>query len=76
MKTLLLTTAAVFLVSLLVSPTLGAGWFWDLGNSFGLIGDFAARLGLKVHRVTLSWSNTWYQAPRCTCGPGWRVSRC
>jgi hypothetical protein len=41
-KTLLLTTAAVFLVSLLVSPTLGAGWFWDLGNGFG----FAAFSGL------------------------------
>ena len=41
-KTLLITTTAVFLVSLLVSPRLGAGWFWDLGNGFG----FAAFSGL------------------------------
>ena len=42
MKTLLITTAAVFVVSLLDSPVLGAGWFWDLGNGVG----FAAFSGL------------------------------
>src|SRR3546814_18503929 len=26
----------------------------EAGNSFGLFGDFAARLGLTVHRVTLA----------------------
>ncbi|MBK6581314.1 MAG: hypothetical protein IPG20_00115 [Gammaproteobacteria bacterium] len=42
MKTLLITTTAVFVVSLLDSPVLGAAWFWDLGNGFG----FAAFSGL------------------------------
>ena len=27
----------------------------EAGNSFGLFGDFAARLGMKVHRVRSGW---------------------
>jgi hypothetical protein len=48
MKVLLLTSGAVFLVTFLASPTMGAGWFWDTGNGLG----FAAFAGLIYLGIT------------------------
>ena len=42
MNYLALTLAAVFAVTFLGSPLMGAGWFWDAGNGIG----FAAFAGL------------------------------
>ena len=42
MKTLGTIAAAIFLLTMLASPTLGAGWFWDIGNALG----FCAFVGL------------------------------
>ena len=41
-KTLGTMAAAIFLLTMLASPTLGAGWFWDIGNALG----FCAFVGL------------------------------
>ena len=49
MKTLVLIAAAVFLLTMMDSPTLAAGWFWDTGNAFG----FCAFAGL----LYLAWSS-------------------
>lgn len=48
MKPLLVTTAAVFLVTFLAAPTMGAGCFWDVGNGLG----FAAFAGLLYLTIT------------------------
>ncbi len=50
MKSLLITLAAVFLVSFIAVPTMGAGWFWDTGNGLG----FAAFAGLLYLTITSS----------------------
>lgn len=50
MKALLATFAAVFLITFLAAPTMGAGWFWDAGNGFG----FAAFAGLLYLTITSS----------------------
>jgi hypothetical protein len=50
MKTLLATFAAVFLLTFLATPTMGAGWFWDAGNGLG----FAAYAGLLYLTITSS----------------------
>ena len=50
MRTLLATFSAVFLITFLAAPTMGAGWFWDAGNAFG----FAAYSGLLYLTVTSS----------------------
>ena len=42
MIALFIAFALVFLLTLLAAPTLGSGWFWDLGNGLG----FAAFAGL------------------------------
>ena len=42
MKTLAVFATAVFLLTMLAAPRLGAGWFWDMGNAFG----FCAFVGL------------------------------
>ncbi|TDJ34514.1 MAG: hypothetical protein E2O53_07905 [Gammaproteobacteria bacterium] len=42
MKSLIATMAVVFLITFLAAPTMGAGWFWDVGNGIG----FAAFAGL------------------------------
>ncbi len=42
MKSLIVTMAVVFLITFLAAPTMGAGWFWDVGNGIG----FAAFAGL------------------------------
>jgi hypothetical protein len=42
MSALKILIGVVFLATFLSSPTLGAGWFWDLGNALG----FAAMAGL------------------------------
>jgi predicted ferric reductase len=48
MKALLATLAAVFLITFLVAPTMGAGWFWDTGNALG----FSAFGGLLYLTIT------------------------
>lgn len=48
MKSLLYTFVTIFLISFLASPTMGAGWFWDVGNGIG----FAAFAGLLYLGVT------------------------
>lgn len=48
MNALLGTLAAVFMVTFLAAPTMGAGWFWDAGNALG----FAAFGGLLYLTIT------------------------
>jgi len=48
MKLLIATVAAVFLITFLAAPTMGAGWFWDAGNGIG----FAAFAGLLYLTIT------------------------
>lgn len=48
MKALVATLAAVFLITFLAAPTMGAGWFWDAGNALG----FAAFGGLLYLTIT------------------------
>lgn len=48
MKELLLTLSSVFIVTLLATPTLGAGWIWDIANGIG----FAAFAGLLYLSVS------------------------
>lgn len=48
MKALFATLAAVFAVTFLATPTMGAGWFWDTGNALG----FAAFGGLLYLTIT------------------------
>jgi len=48
MKALLATLTAVFLITFLAAPTMGAGWFWDSGNALG----FAAFGGLLYLTIT------------------------
>jgi hypothetical protein len=50
MKALLATFAAVFLLTFIATPTMGAGWFWDAGNALG----FAAFAGLLYLTITSS----------------------
>lgn len=50
MKALFATFAAVFLLTFLAAPTMGAGWFWDTGNGLG----FAAYAGLLYLTITSS----------------------
>lgn len=59
-NTLGIIAAAIFLLTMLASPTLGAGWFWDMGNAFGfcafvgllyLFYASARKLNLKAHRL-------------------------
>ncbi len=55
MRALLITFAAVFVVTFLAAPAMGGGWYWDLGNGLG----FAAFAGLlylcisSIRRVDL-----------------------
>ena len=42
MRTSLLTLLGVFLATFIATPTLGAGWAWDIGNGLG----FMAMAGL------------------------------
>ena len=42
MKTMFLVLAGTFVIASLFNPSLGAGWFWDIGNGLG----FAALAGL------------------------------
>ena len=44
----LATLCAVFLTTFLANPTMGAGWFWDVGNGLG----FAAFAGLICLGIT------------------------
>ncbi len=48
MKILLATMAAVFVITFLGTPAMGAGWFWDTGNGIG----FAAFAGLLYLTIT------------------------
>jgi hypothetical protein len=48
MKALFAILAAVFLITFLAAPTMGAGWFWDAGNALG----FAAFGGLLYLTIT------------------------
>ncbi len=48
MKILIATMAAVFVITFLAAPTMGAGWFWDAGNGIG----FAAFAGLLYLTIT------------------------
>ena len=50
MKSLLITLSVVYLITFLAAPTMGAGWFWDVGNSWG----FAAFAGLLYLTITSS----------------------
>jgi hypothetical protein len=50
LKALLATLTAVFLITFLAAPTMGAGWFWDAGNGLG----FAAFAGLLYLSITSS----------------------
>jgi hypothetical protein len=45
---LIATLVSVFLITFLAAPTMGAGWFWDLGNGIG----FAAFAGLLYLTIT------------------------
>ena len=47
MKTLFLTLLGVLLITLLATPTLGAGWLWDIANGMGFVG-FAGLLCLSI----------------------------
>ena len=47
MKALSATVAIVFAISFLAGPTMGAGWFWDVGNALGFAG-FAGLLFLTI----------------------------
>ena len=60
MKTLGIITAGIFFLTMLASPTLGAGWFWDMGNAIGfcafagllyLAHASARKLDVKAHRL-------------------------
>ena len=60
MRTLGIITAGLFLLTMLASPTLGAGWYWDLGNAIGfctfagllyLAYASARKLDIRVHRL-------------------------
>jgi hypothetical protein len=48
MRALIATFAAVFALTFLSAPLMGAGWFWDAGNGLG----FAAFAGLLYLTVT------------------------
>jgi hypothetical protein len=48
MMYLLAIFAAVFILTFLAAPTMGAGWFWDAGNGLG----FAAFAGLVYLTIT------------------------
>jgi hypothetical protein len=48
MKALLATLAAVYLITFLAAPTMGAGWYWDSGNALG----FSAFGGLLYLTIT------------------------
>ena len=48
MKILFATMAAVFVITFLGAPAMGAGWFWDTGNGIG----FAAFAGLLYLTIT------------------------
>ena len=48
MRFLLATASGVFLLTFLVGPRAGAGWFWDSGNALG----FAAFAGMLCLTVT------------------------
>ncbi len=48
MKILVATMAAVFVITFLGAPMMGAGWFWDAGNGIG----FAAFAGLLYLTIT------------------------
>ena len=48
MKIWVATLGAVFLTTCLAAPTMGAGWFWDVGNGIG----FAAFAGLLYLTIT------------------------
>jgi hypothetical protein len=48
MKILFATMAAVFVITFLGAPLMGAGWFWDAGNGIG----FAAFGGLLYLTIT------------------------
>ncbi len=48
MRALLATFFAVFLLTFLARPTMGGGWFWDIGNALG----FAAFAGLLYLTIT------------------------
>lgn len=48
MQLLLVTFAAVFGVTFLAAPRMGAGWFWDAGNALG----FAAGAGFLYLSIT------------------------
>jgi hypothetical protein len=50
LKALLTTLTAVFLITFLAVPTMGAGWFWDTGNGLG----FASFAGLLYLSITSS----------------------
>lgn len=50
MKSLLITLGVVFSITFLAAPTMGAGWFWDVGNGVG----FAAFAGLVYLTITSS----------------------
>ena len=49
MKGLLPTLLGVLLVTLLATPTLGAGWLWDIGSGLGFVA-FAGLLHLSASR--------------------------
>jgi len=48
MKALIATLGGVFLSTFMAAPTMGAGWFWDLGNGLG----FVAYAGLLYLGIT------------------------
>ena len=48
MRILFATMAAVFVITFLGAPLMGAGWFWDTGNGIG----FAAFAGLLYLTIT------------------------
>ncbi len=48
MRILFATMAAVFVITFLGAPAMGAGWFWDTGNGIG----FAAFAGLLYLTIT------------------------
>ena len=48
MRELAVTVFVVFGITLLAAPTMGAGWYWDVGNAIG----FAAFAGLLYLTIT------------------------
>jgi hypothetical protein len=50
MKPLFASMAAVFVITFLGAPAMGAGWFWDTGNGIG----FAAFAGMLYLTITSS----------------------